>query len=125
MNTIKAYIYCGKKYVASAILNGELTLKQGELYAVKDEQSFNISRYLHIGNTVVSFQDICLNDIQTKFHNSTWDGRKIWFDVEKDVFNTYFSSLCRDIRNLIEFVDGETLYKRDIKKTIEVLNSLI
>lgn len=125
MKTIKAYICCGRKDIANLILNEDLTLKRGALYVVKDGQFYNISHYLHIENAVVSFQEISLNDLQTKFHNPTWDGNKIWFDIEAEVLNTYFGSCCRDIRRLAKFIDNEIIYKHDIKRTIDILNSLL
>ena len=125
MKTIKAYICCGKKQTANIVLNGDLTLKQGALYVVKDKQSYNISDYLHIKNTAVSFQDISLNDLKNKFHNPPWDGNKIWFDIEAEVLNSYFNSCCRDIRRLVKFIDNETIFKHDIKRTIDALNGLL
>lgn len=124
MKTIKAYIYCGKKQPANLVLNEKLTLKQGALYVVKDGQAHHISDYLHIENTVVSFQEISLNDLN-KFHNPIWEGNKIWFDVEAEVLNSYFVSCCRDIRRLTKFIDTETICKHDIKRTIDSLNSLL
>lgn len=125
MKTIKAYICCSKKQTANLVLNGELTLKRGTLYVVKDGQSYNISDYLHVENTTISFQEICLNDLLNKFHNPIWDGTKIWFDIESEVLNSYFVSCCRDIRRLTKFIDAEVIYKHDIKRTIDLLNSLL
>lgn len=124
MKTIKAYIYCGKKQTANLVLNEKLTLKRGALYVVKDEQSHHISEYLHIENTVVSFQEISLNDLN-KFHNPTWEGNKIWFDVETEVLNSYFCACCRDIRRLSKFIDNEFIHKHDIRRTIDALNNLL
>lgn len=125
MKTVKAYINCGKKQTANLVLNGDLTLKRGILYVVKDGQSYNISDYLHIENTIISFQEISLNDLKNKFHNPIWDGNKIWFDIEAEVLNSYFINCCRDIRRLSKFVDDEILCKHDIKRTIDALNKFI
>lgn len=123
MKTIKAYICCGKKEEADLVLNEELTIKRGALYI--KEPSYHIAYYLHIDNTVVSFQDISLNDLKNKFYNPTWDGNKIWFDVEADVLNSYFCACCRDIRRLSKFIDNDSIHKHDIRKTIDALNNLL
>lgn len=125
MKTFKAYIRVSKKYIVNAVLNGELNLKRGSLFATCNGQSYELTDYLHCEHTVLLFQDISLNDIQTKFHNPTWDGNRIWFDVEAEVLNAYLSDMCRDIRRLSKFADKDLIYKHDIKRTIDALNNLL